>query len=173
MSFELYLVRHAIAEERDPLRWPDDGLRPLTSRGIRRFEAAARGLRRLVPRVDVLLTSPLVRARQTADILVVEADWPPAQTMDALAPDTPVAETVGALASFSTERRVAAVGHEPHLSALATALLGGDASRPFLAFRKGGVACIQFDVGANGRGDGVLRWLLTPKALRLLESARS
>jgi phosphohistidine phosphatase len=172
MSFQLYLVRHAIAEERDPLRWPDDRLRPLTAKGMRRFEAAARGLRRLVPTVDVLLTSPLVRARQTAEILVAEAQWPPPETMDALAPETPVGETISALASFSTARRVAAVGHEPHLSELATALLGGEPTSPFLVFRKGGVACVQFDVGANPRG-GVLRWLLTPKALRLLASARS
>ncbi|MCS6802576.1 MAG: phosphohistidine phosphatase SixA [Chloroflexota bacterium] len=167
MSLELYLVRHAIAEERDPLRWPDDRLRPLTAKGIRRFEAAARGLRRLVPSVEALLTSPLVRARQTAEILVAEADWPEPQVLEALAPETPPSETIAALAALYSLRRIAAVGHEPHLSELAAALLVGEGAAPFLAFRKGGVACIAFDDGAHARG-GTLRWLLTPKMLRLL-----
>lgn len=170
MSLDLYLVRHAIAEDRDPVRWPDDRLRPLTRKGIRRFVAAARGLRRLVPAVDVLLASPLVRARQTADILVSEAGWPAPQLLDVLVPEASPTETIAALAGFYTAQRVAVVGHEPHLSELAAALLVGEGVTPFLAFRKGGVAHIHFDDGAEARG-GSLRWLLPPKVLRALSGA--
>ena len=63
----LYLVRHAVAEERGPA-WPDDTLRPLTERGQRRFARAATGFVRLEGVPDSILTSPLVRARQTAEI---------------------------------------------------------------------------------------------------------
>ena len=167
MSLDLYLVRHAIAEERDPSRWPDDRQRPLTAKGVRRFEVAARGLRRLVPNIDTLLVSPLVRAQQTADILVEETGWPPPQLLDVLAPETPPADTVAALAAFYSARRIAVVGHEPHLSDLAATLLVADGAAPFLTLRKGGVAHIHFDDGAGVRG-GSLRWLLTPKVLRLL-----
>src|SRR5687767_14579324 len=62
------LFRHGIAGTRDARRWPDDGLRPLTARGKERTEQAARGLRKLLP-VTRILSSPLLRATQTADIL--------------------------------------------------------------------------------------------------------
>ena len=63
--YELYLVRHGLAEERGDA-WPDDTKRPLTDEGISRMRKAARGLARLGVSVEVVLTSPLVRARQTA-----------------------------------------------------------------------------------------------------------
>jgi phosphohistidine phosphatase len=85
VPLDVLLVRHAIAEEQDFSRWPDDGDRPLTREGIRRFEPVARRLGVLVPEVDRLLTSPLRRARQTADILARETAWPPAVDEAALA----------------------------------------------------------------------------------------
>src|SRR5215470_13980294 len=82
---ELVIVRHAIAEDRDWLRWPDDAERPLTEAGAERFARAARGLARLVGNVDAVLTSPAVRAWQTADLLEHEAGWPTPEPTDALA----------------------------------------------------------------------------------------
>ena len=66
--YELYLIRHALAEERGD-KWPDDSRRPLTAGGIAKMKKTARGLARLDIRLDVILTSPLVRTRQTADIV--------------------------------------------------------------------------------------------------------
>ncbi|MGI9116098.1 MAG: SixA phosphatase family protein, partial [Gaiellales bacterium] len=66
---DVVIVRHAIAEERDPQRWPDDGLRPLTAFGRERFAPAARGLGTLVGRPERVLASPYVRTWQTAEIL--------------------------------------------------------------------------------------------------------
>src|SRR5437763_11510845 len=81
---DLYLVRHAIAGDADPAQWPDDRDRPLTPKGVRRFEEAARGLGKLVSEVDVMLSSRFVRAWQTAEILTEEAGWPPAVACEAL-----------------------------------------------------------------------------------------
>src|SRR5262245_56535456 len=84
--YELYLIRHGIAEERSDA-WPDDAKRPLTDQGMSRMRKAARGLERLGVSFDVVLTSPLVRARQTAEI-VASAFSPKPQlvTIDSLAP---------------------------------------------------------------------------------------
>ena len=79
---ELYLVRHAIAEERDPRRWPDDAQRPLSERGRARFARAAAGLRTLGVEVDLLLSSPYARAWATAEILSEEAGWPAPVVVD-------------------------------------------------------------------------------------------
>ena len=81
---DLYLVRHAIAEDRDHARWPDDADRPLSAKGIERFEREARGLATLVPDVDILLASPFSRAWHTAEILTKEAGWPPPVRADEL-----------------------------------------------------------------------------------------
>ena len=76
---ELLIIRHAIAFERDRHRWADDGARPLSPSGIRRARKAAAGLKELSKAPDRLLTSPLVRARQTAKILTEIAGWPRAE----------------------------------------------------------------------------------------------
>ena len=84
--YELYLIRHGVAEERGDA-WPDDAKRPLTEDGIARMRKSARGLARLGVTFDVVLTSPLVRARQTADIVASAFDPRPSiVTIDSLAP---------------------------------------------------------------------------------------
>ena len=75
---EVFLVRHAIAHERNRRRWPDDSLRPLTAAGAQKFRKAARGLGACLPSAAVLLTSPYVRARETAAILASVAKRPKA-----------------------------------------------------------------------------------------------
>src|ERR1700680_3697749 len=80
----VYLVRHAIAGVRDAGQWPDDSLRPLTKKGERRFRNAARGLAGFVPAPKAVLSSPYVRAWQTATILQEEAGWPAPTACDAL-----------------------------------------------------------------------------------------
>jgi phosphohistidine phosphatase len=76
---DLLIVRHAIAYERDRARWREDALRPLSPAGIRRARKAAAGLKELTARPERLLTSPLVRAQQTARILTAVAGWPAAE----------------------------------------------------------------------------------------------
>ena len=107
---ELYIVRHAIAAERGS-EWPDDTKRPLTERGINRFKEVVKGLRRLDITVDEIFTSPLVRARQTAELLASGLEGKaPVKVLDALAPGHTAASVMTQLARVAKRRRVALVG---------------------------------------------------------------
>jgi phosphohistidine phosphatase len=162
-TIELYLVRHAIAAERGP-NYPDDRERPLTSEGIARFKQSVEGLKDLDCSVDLVLTSPLVRAAHTAELLVAGLKSKPrTEQLDALAPGGRLSAVLEAVRSFAKRyRRIALVGHEPDLGELAAKLLQ---ARGEVEFKKGAVCCIQLD-GAMPTGPGILRWLLPPKALR-------
>jgi phosphohistidine phosphatase len=161
---DLILVRHAIAEERDYGRWPDDSLRPLTTDGIERFERGARGIATLVDPPERLFTSPYVRTRQTAEILTAEADWPEAEPLDALGATASTAAVLGALAGLDC-RSAGLVGHEPNLSLLAHALLPADEADDLDGFKKGAAILIAFD-GRPAPDGGRLVWAHAPRALR-------
>lgn len=164
-TIELYLVRHAIAAERGP-KYPDDRLRPLTPAGSRKFAAAVPGLIELGVTIDFVLTSPLVRARETAILLASGLKPKPAVAeIEALAPGgRPQAINDAIKTHAKKNRRLALVGHEPDLGELAARLLG---ARGSVEFKKGGVCLIEVD-GATPGGPGTLRWMLTPRALRAL-----
>jgi len=164
---DVYLVRHAIAFEHDPAAWPDDRERPLTPQGDKRFRQAARGLRSLVPTVEVVLSSPLVRAWQTAAILQERAGWPQPLRFDQLEPGRPPADALAALQPHASAGSLALVGHEPSLHELAAYLLSGDPNSLQLVFRKGGAAHLVFPESLAA-GAAELHWLLAPKVLRAL-----
>ncbi|MCX6023724.1 MAG: phosphohistidine phosphatase SixA, partial [Chloroflexi bacterium] len=166
-TVELYLVRHAIAGDRDPMAWPDDRDRPLTPEGAKRFRRVAEGLCAAVPEVERVLTSPLTRAVQTAEILRKRADWPAAQPCDELDGGHTPEQIVEALRAHAGVASLAVVGHEPGLHELAAYLLTGGQAAALLEFKKGGVACLSFG-GEIQPGTASLRWLLTPKLLRAL-----
>lgn len=160
----LYLVRHAIAEDRGPA-WPDDDVRPLTREGIRRWKRGARGFATLVPSVDLLLSSPLLRARQTADLL--RGAWPsspPLEDFDGLGPDVPPAVLLKRLRQRQVPSQVVLVGHEPSLSRLAATLLHCEGA---IEPRKGSAMAIVVS-GLGTRGPGRLEWYATPRMLRRL-----
>ena len=161
---ELYLVRHGVAAERGK-EWPDDSKRPLTPDGIARLRRSARGLNAIDVTFDQIVTSPLVRARQTAEVLAEELKGkPPIATADALAPAGSAASVMQELVRHVRNARVALVGHEPNLGELAAQFLG---ARTPLEFKKGGICRIDFDM-LPPKGGGTLRWFLTPKMLRKL-----
>ena len=164
-TLELYLVRHAIAAERGP-KYPDDRLRPLTPAGARKFAQSVPGLLEMDMVVDFVLSSPLVRARETAQILAAGLKPKPAiAEVQALAPGGRAQAINEAIKLHSKRyRRLALVGHEPDLGELAGRLLG---ARGGVEFKKGGVCLIEVD-GATPTGPGTVRWLLTPKAIRAL-----
>jgi phosphohistidine phosphatase len=158
----LVLVRHAIAEERGAA-WPDDDQRPLSREGSRKWKRAARGLASLLPPIDALLTSPLVRTVQTAEILAkVASPSPKLQLFEALRPDTRPGTTITALRSRSLKGTVVLVGHEPTLSELAAQLLHLQGP---LEFRKG-AAMAMITQGLGTRGPARLEWYVTPRILR-------
>jgi phosphohistidine phosphatase len=166
---EIYLVRHAAAFKRDPGRWPDDSERPLTPEGEEEFRLAARGLARLTPRVDAILSSPYQRAWRTAEILSELDSWPAPKPVAVLEPTLPPEKAALALEDYAGAGAVAVVGHRPGLHELAAYLLTGNGDGMEIGIKKGGVACIRFD-GVVEPGAGELRWLLTPEALRSLAS---
>src|ERR671914_1487096 len=161
---ELYLVRHAIAAERGE-DWPDDDKRPLTARGVARFKDAVNGLAQLDVVVDEIFTSPLVRAKQTADILADTLPGKPAvKVLDALAPGHTPGSVMAQLARTAKRRRIALVGHEPGLGELAAHLIGAGRALPF---KKGGACRIDVE-SLSSRRAGALNWFVTPKVLRKL-----
>ena len=161
---ELYLVRHAIAAKRGK-EWPDDTKRPLTKRGISRFRECVTGLRELEAAVDEIFTSPLVRAKQTADLLAAGMDRnPPVKILEALAPGHTAKNLMTQLAKAAKRRRIALVGHEPDLGELAAHLIGANRAIPF---KKGGVCRVDVE-SLTSRSAGTLIWFVGPKVLREL-----
>jgi phosphohistidine phosphatase len=164
---DLYVVRHAVAFSPDPTRWPDDGERPLTPEGEARFRKAARGIRRIVASIDVVLSSPLPRAWRTAELLVEEAGWPAPKPEPVLEAGRSPAEGIELMEPHLEVASLALVGHEPYLSELASILLTGRPTSLTMDVKKGGVAHLRLQDGLR-RGTASLRWLVTPKVLRSL-----
>jgi phosphohistidine phosphatase len=161
---ELLIVRHAIAFERDRQRWRDDGARPLSPAGIRRARKAAAGLKGFSKAPDQLFTSPLVRARQTAQILTDIAGWPQAEEAVELAPGEPAPAVLTLLGKYHS-KRVAVVGHQPGLGALLTLCLLGSGKTLPVEIKKNAILCVSF-AGAPRAGHAALEWLATPRMLR-------
>jgi phosphohistidine phosphatase len=162
--FSLYLVRHAIASDKGDA-YPDDAARPLTAEGMAKFRKAARGLADLGVEVDRVLTSPLVRARQTADILAAELPGhAPVVETAALQPGVPFERLIEALAGCTDCAAVAIVGHEPGIGDAAARLIG---SASAFEFKKGAVCRVDFESWPP-RPPGTLHWFLTPKVLKAL-----
>ena len=163
--YQLYFIRHGLAEARGDA-WPDDAKRPLTDEGMSRLRKAARGLARLGVKVEVVLSSPLVRARQTAELLAGGFDPRPSiVNVDSLAPDGTYAAVIADLEKHARKSRIALVGHEPMIGEVAARLIG---SRHPIEFKKGAVCRIDLD-DLPPAGPGDLRWLLTPRILRALK----
>jgi phosphohistidine phosphatase len=159
----LLIIRHAIAVERGTPGIPDEK-RPLTPEGELKFREAAKGLALLVDRPDALLTSPWLRAKQTAAI--AGAAWgrlEPKETT-ALAGGS-FDELAAALDPYPDDATVAVVGHEPWVSALLARLLGTHHDER-VTFKKGGAALV--DVPGRLAEGGSLAWFLPPKVLRKL-----
>ena len=157
------VIRHGPAG--DPEAWKaegrDDRLRPLSPDGKKDMRQAASGLATLQPKVDIVASSPLVRAVQTAEIIASEYDCE-VVTVDALVPDADPAKTLEWIGKQRAGRTVALVGHEPHLSGLVSYMLAGKPTA-FVELKKGG-ACL-LEVASFSPGSSTLKWLLTRREL--------
>jgi phosphohistidine phosphatase len=160
---KILLIRHAIAVPHGTPGFSDDE-RPLTPKGEKRFRKAARGLAAIVDRPQALLSSPLTRALQTAEIAAVT--WGEVEvTVEPAFAHSNIDEQLDAFTGYPADALVAAVGHEPHMSALLARLIGGG-EQERLEFRKGGAAMVKV-TGAPHDG-GRLVWYIRPRILRAL-----
>jgi phosphohistidine phosphatase len=167
-DMQLLVVRHGIAVERD--EWAkehsDDRERPLTDEGKKKMKECAKGLRSLVPRLDVLATSPLTRALQTAAILAKVYEKNEPVIGDALSPGQHPPAFATWLRTQSTQKTVAIVGHEPGLGAIVSWFTAGS-ERSFLELGKGGAGLLEFGDHIEA-GEAMLLWVLRPSHLRAL-----
>ena len=165
---ELYLLRHAIAVDRGTPGYDVDSQRPLTAAGRKEMRRAAKGMKELALKFDVILYSPYERARATAEIVAeVLKMRPRLKVAEELASHGDPETLIKTVASFhKAPERVLLVGHEPYLSKLASRLIGGTASVS-LKLRKGGL-CKLTASGLKFGHCARLEWLLTPRQLALL-----
>ncbi|HEY9870121.1 MAG TPA: phosphohistidine phosphatase SixA [Candidatus Obscuribacterales bacterium] len=164
---ELYLVRHGIASQKLGGGVVNDAQRPLTEEGREETRLVALGLKRLGLKPDLIVTSPLVRAHQTAEIIAeVFGIGQSLKTCDALAPAGTASDLYKFLASFAQASEVFLVGHEPDMGRLAATLLwaGPELDMPF---KKSGVCRIDItDVPPTA--PGTLKWFITPRIASLM-----
>ncbi|MFM8426219.1 MAG: phosphohistidine phosphatase SixA [Chloroflexota bacterium] len=158
----LYLIRHAIAEEESPTG--DDSQRGLTDKGAKKMRQIAKGLRELGVEFDYILTSPYIRAEQTAEILGdVLKMKKRIVTSENLAPTGSPDQLLAEINEKYSVNSLAIVGHEPYLSNL-VGLLTADGSPIEMTFKKGGVCYLTTDDLHHTRKAN-LEWLLTPGIL--------
>ena len=165
----LYVVRHGVAEAE--ARSGGDAARRLTPAGRAKVRKIARGLRRLRVTADVVFTSPLPRAAETAALLAAEHDGLPAPVeLPALATGSAPSTMLRALVRQGRRGDLMIVGHEPGLSQLVAVLLTGSPDGMAIELKKGGVVALSLDRLAARRA--TLLWASTPRALRRLGRGR-
>jgi phosphohistidine phosphatase len=161
---DLYIIRHAWAGHFGDPQWPDDSQRPLTEKGQKRFAEMTALLVERGVQPTILATSPMLRCRQTAEILAVNlAGRAKVIERDDLLPEG----NFESLCAWSAEKahdheQIAWVGHCPQVNEYAAALIG--ISDVAIHFSKGAVAAIRFE-NDLAPGAGELQWLVTAKML--------
>jgi phosphohistidine phosphatase len=162
---DIYFLRHAPAMQRGIAEFPNDD-RPLTEEGIQKMKKGARGLRTLLPLVDVVCSSPLVRALDTAKIAAAALNHQaPVVQCPQLLPEASFGDFISLMEEHAGLESVLLVGHEPNMGKTISSLLG--ASRVMIELKKGGLCMIRID-GAPGSRTGTLVYHLTAKQLRLM-----
>lgn len=165
--FSLVVLRHGPTESRDPVRWPDDGDRPLSADGSSVTRQAVRGLARLLDHSGPILTSPARRALDTAKLLRKALPHTvPLEIWGELSPGAPVEPILDRVASRRFAAPPVLVGHEPTLGELVGAALSGE-SVSWVRLTRAGAAQLSFSARATP-GGGSLDWLLTRDQLRRL-----
>jgi len=170
---KLYLLRHGDAADHNDPRYPTDAARPLTPKGIKRTRQLANGLRQMDISFDVIYCSPLVRARQTAEIVARSLKLEKKLHFTThLALDGAFVDILAQIEhTLPAAKTVLLVGHEPFMSGLISLLCTGG---PLLGltFKKGGLARLEVAALKTGRC-ATLEWLLTPRHFAPKRSAKA
>lgn len=161
---DLYIIRHAWAGQYGDHQWPDDSERPLTDKGRKRFAGMVNILSQRGMEPSLIATSPMVRCRQTAEILAEGLiDQPEIIQREELLPHGDLQSLLGWTAQQAEDHpQIAWVGHAPDVELITAALIGQPNAS--IRFAKGAVAAVRFD-GLIEIGGGELRWLITAKQL--------
>jgi phosphohistidine phosphatase len=164
----LYLIRHGIAVERNDPSADDDDRRPLSAKGLKRTRKIAKGIQRLDIPFDVLLTSPLARARQTVDIVAAALGAETRVEELDLKPNSDFEQLIADLTRFQERKHILLVSHEPFLSEVLSSLeVGQGGSHLHVEFKKGALCRTEIN-SLSPPHPATLHWVLTPKQLRLL-----
>ena len=166
----LYIVRHGIAVDREDPKCPSDPERYLTDEGIEKTKEVATKVASFIDRPGLFVSSPYVRALQTAEIFAEAFDFSKAKIEKA---ETllPGAESAGFLRELARKKSVEAVicfGHAPQVDELLSTALG--AKKGLTELRKAGVACIE--LSRIQPPAGKLLWLITPRVVRKLSKGK-
>src|SRR5262245_41209402 len=159
---ELYIIRHALAEPLGKRNEFSDEKRALTDEGRERMRVAARGLRKQGVELDLLLTSPLVRAVETAEIVGAALEIGKKQIRQTanLSPGAAAGDLLAEIKTCAGVESLALVGHEPDLSGLISRVIQTDVSSLSIQLKKGSVCCLNITETVPAlRGE--LMWLLT------------
>ena len=163
---EIYLIQHgeAYAEDQDPER-------SLTPGGEDQIRSSGKALRKLGVDVDLIISSPKKRARQTAEIVAEELDYPKEgiEVTKDLEPLAPSEDAIGYLKQFQDRGKVLLAGHLPSLGEIASNLMS-EGTPVAIHFEMGGVCRIDVEALPTHKGD--LRWILPPTQLRLLAEGK-
>ncbi len=159
----VYIVRHGIAEDYSSAG--SDAARRLTPTGIEKTRLAAQGMRRIGVAPQMILSSPLARAKETAEIIATVLGGTSLQISKALSPGLDFESVLREANKPPKPHAVMLVGHQPDLGMLASLLLSGDPETAYLPLRKASAACIEVS-GSMDLLRGTLQWFLTPAQLR-------
>ena len=163
---EIYFIRHGIAVDQLDSSVNNDEERWLTEEGIKKMEKTAAGFVKLVNRLDRIYSSPLVRARQTAEI--IQNALPEKTTLEItskLECGAHLESIIPLLGDVPVSSKVALVGHEPDFSSMISALISNGSA--WVEMKKGAICRVDMP-GKPKKGTGMLVWLLPSKVLRLL-----
>lgn len=165
----LFLLRHGVAVERDPQSFPDDAKRPLTLKGEDRVRLVCDAMQALELSFDAILSSPYLRARQTAEIVATALGL--RRDMEFLGELTPTGDPKALLRFINriqpAPENVLLVGHEPYLSELLSVLISGQPDAA-IDLKKNGLAKIELTQRLKFGRCATLNWLLAPRHLALL-----
>jgi phosphohistidine phosphatase len=170
----LYILRHGIAGDRD--EWTgDDRKRPLTDAGRQEMREVAQGIRSLDLKLDTLITSPLTRAKETADFVRKAVRPTTYDSSELLAPGCDLKALGDLLSEYPKAQELMIVGHEPDQSELIAELIGGAGQHPRIQMKKAACCCIKLGSSTGGSaglklaGKGQLIWHLPPQVLARLQ----
>ncbi|OIO39074.1 MAG: phosphohistidine phosphatase SixA [Candidatus Omnitrophica bacterium CG1_02_49_16] len=166
---ELYFLRHALAVEPGTVSLSQDSERPLALAGIEKMKKTAEGLRRMAFSLDRIVSSPYVRALETAQIVAEGLGFKgKVEFSEALTPNAEFKLFFKLLKGFGADEKVLLVGHRPSIGEFVSMLTVGKVSST-IDFKPGGLCRVKMPVGIAPGALGQLKWFLTPKQIRLFK----